>query len=164
MKYSRCLCCLSLHPVFIFSLNFSLISLSSMQFHLEILLSNSPVIMWWCHCSIGSIWHMIILPYWNVFCWLLECRFPPFLQPLFMSLVFFGKSFLFILKYHSTGVQFPDILLSRVPFLVIQKYSGLKTINSSQKFPHFYFSCRSLLQLPGYSVTYYLHVLITFQS
>ena len=132
MKYSRCLRSLSLHPVFLFSLNFLLISLSSMQFHLEVLLSNSPVIMWWCHCSISSIRHMIILPYWNVFCWLLECRFPPCLQSFFMSLVFFGNSFLFILKYHSTSVQLPDLLLSRVLFLVIQKYSGLKPTNSSQ--------------------------------
>ena len=127
MKYSRCLRSLSLHPVFLFSLNFLLISLSSTQFHLEVLLSNSPVIMWWCHCSISSIRHMIILPYWNVFCWLLECRFPPFLQSFFMSLVFFGNSFLFILKYHSTSVQLPDLLLSRVLFFGDPKVFWLKT-------------------------------------
>ena len=128
MKFGRCLYSLFLCPVFLFSLEPFLVRLSSMQLHLKILSSASPVIMWWqiqweifgshVTCSISNIWHMRLLPSWNVFSWLLECRFPPFLQTLLLSLVFFGNSFLFISKYLSTRVQFLD-LLSALTFLVI---------------------------------------------
>lgn len=126
MKFGRRLYFVSVPCLF--SLEHFLVRLSSMQLHLKILSSASPVIMWWqiqweifgfhVTWSISNIWHMRLLPSWNVFSWLLECRFPPLLQSLLLSLVFFGNSFLFISKYLSTRVQFLD-LLSALTFLVI---------------------------------------------
>lgn len=137
MKYSNCLYAPSLGALFLFSLEFFLIRLSSMQLHLKIPLSTSFEIMWWkiqweifgfhVTCSMSSIWRMRFLPSWNVFSWLLECRFCQFLWSFLSSLVFSGSDFLFISKYCKARVQFLDLFsYLHSHFLVIYKCFGLK--------------------------------------